>query len=139
MISEQLEVQSENAYKDVKLWLKNGTRAVPSWMNDNHAFITALGGIKSTDQYIKLIKKFGRHFIVNQEQCGTILAEAKVPIGKITEIQKVITKFWSKTSTSEFFKKENWENFLQLESPLMLAIDHPILYNLDARNSENEN
>ena len=137
MVSEQLEAQIENAYKDIKIWLKSGTKTVPSWMTDNRAFITALEKVKSTDQYINLIKKFGRHYIVNQEQCGTILTGARVPIGKIAEIKCIITKFWSKTSTSEFFKQEKWGNILQLESTSMLAIDHPIRLNIDSENTVN--
>jgi hypothetical protein len=134
-ISDQLEVQKQNAYEDVKSWLKNGTKVVPSWMSDNAAFITALSKVKSIYQYINVINKFGRHFIVNQDQCVAVLRKAKVAEDEIEKIKAIITKFWSKSSSSEFFKRENWENFLQIEGSLVLAIDHPILYNIDEENN----
>ena len=127
-ICNQLEIQKENAFKDVKLWLKNGTRVVPSWMTDNAAFTASLTKIKTVYQYINLINKFGRHFIVNQEQCGAILKNAKVGKVEIEIVKAVITEFWSKSTTTEFFKRENWESFLQIENSVELAIDHPLLY-----------
>jgi hypothetical protein len=130
-ICNQLEIQKENAFKDVKLWLKNGTRVVPSWMTDNAAFTSSLTKIKTVYQYINLINKFGRHFIVNQEQCGAILKNAKVGKVEIEIVKAVITEFWSKSTTSEFFKRENWESFLQIENSVELAIDHPLLYTVD--------
>ena len=130
-ICDQLENQKENAFKDVKLWLKNGTRIVPSWMSDNAAFTTALTKVRTVYQYINLINKFGRHFIVNQDQCGTILTIAKVGKVEIERVKAIITEFWSKSTTSEFFKRENWESFLQIENTLELATDHPLLYTVD--------
>lgn len=127
-ICNQLEIQKENAYKDVKMWLKNGTRTVPSWMSKNAAFVKALAKIKTVYQYINLINKFGRHFIVNQEQCGAILRNAKVEEIEIANVKAIITAFWSKTSSNEFFRRENWENFLQIENSVTLADDHPLLY-----------
>ena len=127
-ICNQLEIQKENAFKDVKVWLKNGTRVVPSWMTDNAAFTASLTKIKTVYQYINLINKFGRHFIVNQEQCGAILKNAKVGKVEIEIVKAVITEFWSKSTTTEFFKRENWESFLQIENSVELAIDHPLLY-----------
>ena len=104
-------------------------------MSDNVAFTTALSKVKSIYQYINMINKFGRHFIVNQDQCGTVLRKAKVAEDEIEKVKVIITKFWSKSSTSEFFKKQNWENFLQIEGSLVLAIDHPILYSNNEENA----
>ena len=126
VICEQLKTQKENVYKDVSTWLKNGTRIVPTWMYNNPDFIEALKNLKNTPEYVKLIQKFGRHFIVNQSQCSTILNAANVPKDKIVKVKSVITKFWAESTTSEFFKRENWEGFLQIESSLVLAEDHPI-------------
>ena len=84
-------------------------------------------------QYINLINKFGRHFIVNQAQCCALLNAINLPDEEITRVKAVITKFWSESTTTEFFKRENWEGFLQIESSLRLADDHPILYDRENR------
>ena len=131
VISNQLEIQRKNAYKDISLWLKKGTNTVPTWMYSNNEFITALKNIKTTMQYINMINKFGRHFIVNQAQCSTILNAVNLPEEEITKIKSVITNFWSQSTTTEFFRRENWGGFLQIESSLRLADDHPILYDIE--------
>ena len=97
-------------------------------MYSNPGFIEALKKLKSTEQYVKLLKTFGRHFIVNQAQCGTILNAVNLPEEEIVRIKAIITKFWSESTNAEIFKKENWEGFQMIESALVLGEDHPLLY-----------
>ena len=130
-ICEQLKVQQENTYKDLSIWLKNGTAIVPTWMYNNPGFISALKLLRTTEQYIKLLKTFGRHYIVNQAQCSTILNAINMPEDEISRVKKVITKFWAESTTAEIFKKDNWEGFKMIESSLILGEDHPLLYTLD--------
>ena len=137
IICEQLEVQKKNTYADLSKWLKNGTKTVPTWMSKNGEFVKGLKNVRNVHEYVALIKRFGRQFIVNQAQCASILNQNETTDEERREVVKIITKFWSESTTRTFLQKENWDGQLELTSTLIQADDHPINYELDRQNPQN--
>ena len=89
-------------------------------MSDNSEFVNALKMIRTKGEYVAL-------------QCATILNQFGTTDTERRDVIKIITQFWSESTTREFIQKGNWDGQLALESSLILADDHPIHYALERR------
>ena len=85
-------MRKELAYRNMHGWLSKGTHKVPNWMAQNKNFVTSLSKVKNGEQYIKMLKQFGRHFIVNQAQCRNLLNSNNSRKEDIDKVIKVILK-----------------------------------------------
>lgn len=104
-------------------------------MTNNGQFVKALKEIKNKGEYVALLKKFGRQFIVNQAQCAAILNQNGASDTERRNVIKIITEFWSESTSRKFLQKENWDGQLELQGSLILADDQPIISELDRQNA----
>ena len=89
-IQKQQEIEKRAAFAHISKWLNKGANHVPRWMLENNYFITSLRKVKNGDQYMKLLKTFGRHFLLNQSQCRTILSQNNETQERVNHIVKVL-------------------------------------------------
>ena len=108
-------------------------------MSENRDFTKAIENLKSKGQYVNLLKKFGRHFIINQAQCDEIMKLNGSSKNECDKVRAIITKFWSGSTTIEYFKQDCWAGHFELDRALVLAGDHPILFPIIRQKAITEN
>jgi hypothetical protein len=89
-VQQQYEREAKVAYSHMSKWLQNGRNFVPTWMNGNKHFKSDLANIMNGQQYLMMLKKYGRQFVLNPEQCKFLLQSENERPQKIQRIIKVI-------------------------------------------------
>ena len=88
-VQQQYEREAKVAYSHMSNWLNNGRNYVPTWMHGNKNFKSDLANIINGKQYLMMLKKYGRQFVLNPEQCKYLLKSENERPQKIERIVKV--------------------------------------------------
>ena len=88
-IRDQVDREAKVAYNHISKWLGRGPTSVPTWMNQNALFKNELSKVKNGTQYMNLLKKYGRQFVLNPSQCRFLMATTNEKPEKIECMVKV--------------------------------------------------
>ena len=85
----QCEREKKIAFQHMQKYLGRGPTSVPTWMAYNLNFTRELAAIWNGEQYLQMLKKYGRQFVLNPAQCRFLMASANERPDKIEKLVKV--------------------------------------------------
>ena len=85
----QCEREKKVAFSHMQKYLARGPTSVPTWMAYNLNFNRELAAIWTGEQYLQILKKYGRQFVLNPAQCRFLMSSANERPEKIEKVVKV--------------------------------------------------